>query len=193
MSDIAFYKKNLPDIPIVAEDFLEPFLQQRKGKLWTYSCCAQDKLVPNVFTSMPSMRARILGILLYQNQIDGFLRWGFNFWHSQFSKAPIDPYHVTDSGLGFPSGDGFLVYPPHDSQQPYPFASLRLKLLREAFEDKRMLETAEQYLGRDTVMDLLQSSLGQIDFSHYSCDSSSFLTLRNKLHTLLKNKLGENK
>lgn len=176
----SFYRQGLVSIPVVAEDHLAPFLaQERTGPIWTYSCCCQDKLVPNVFLAMPSVRGRILGVLMYQERLDGFLRWGYNFWNSQFSKEPVDPYRTTDAGLGFPSGDGFLVYP---GQKGRPVPSIRLKLLRDAFQDMRALFVLEQQIGRAGAMQLIQACLGRISFTEYSSDATHFEEFRQKLN-----------
>lgn len=180
-----FYRRGLVNIPVVAENFITPFLRmKRTGPLWTYCCCSQDSLVPNFFMAMPSSRGRILGILLYLEKLDGFLRWGFNFWHSQFSIEQIDPYRVTDSGMGFPSGDAFLVYPPKSSDQ-MPVASLRLKTIREAFQDKRALDTLEQKIGRDQVVALIYKHLGKIRFSRYPSQTEKLLSLREEINQKL--------
>lgn len=183
LSSFAFYQQNLVSIPVVAEDFLEPFLKERRsGELWTYSCCCQDKLVPNVFLSMPSLRGRILGVLLYKENLNGFLRWGYNFWNSQFSKEAIDPYHVTDAGFGFPSGDAFLVYPGEDKT---PVASIRLKVLRDAFQDYRALQALEQRIGREEVLKWIAEILGDISFTRYPAHNAEYLHFRRELDARL--------
>lgn len=183
ISNFEFYQQGLISIPVVAENFLEPFLKNRKTEmLWTYSCCSQDKLVPNVFLSMPSVRGRILGVLMYKEQLNGFLRWGYNFWNSQFSKHPIDPFHVTDADFGFPSGDGFLVYP---GDHGGPVASLRLKLLRDAFQDYRILCALEAHIGRHETLHLIKSYFGDISFTKYSSDNEVFLKFRHGVNQKL--------
>ncbi len=184
LSSHEFYQQNLVSIPVVAEDFLEPFLKEEKtGEIWTYSCCCQDKLVPNFFISMPSIRGRILGVLLYKENLDGFLRWGYNFWNSQFSKKAIDPYRVTDAGLGFPSGDAFLVYPGENGT---PVSSIRLKVMRDAFQDYSALEILEQKFGREKVLEWITDQLGELSFTQYPVDNDVFLGFRQELYNLLR-------
>lgn len=183
LSSFEFYQQGLVSIPVVAEDFLEPFLKEKKsGEIWTYSCCCQDKLVPNFFLSMPSIRGRILGVLLYKENLNGFLRWGYNFWNSQFSKETIDPYRVTDAGFGFPSGDAFLVYPGENGT---PVTSIRLKVLRDAFQDYRALQTLEQKLGREEVLKWITEELGDISFTQYPVDNAVYLHFCQELYTRL--------
>lgn len=184
LSNYEFYRQDIVSIPVAAEDFLGPFLKgERKGQLWTYSCCCQDKLVPNVFISMPSIRGRILGVLMYKENLDGFLRWGFNFWNSQFSKHAIDPYRVTDAEYGFPSGDGFLVYPGIDGS---PITSLRLKNLRDAFQDYRTLCALEKRIGRQGVLSLVKEYLGEISFTQYPVEEQCFIDFRHAVNHCLK-------
>lgn len=192
LSNYEFYSKKIVSIPVAAEDFLEPFLKEdRKGQLWTYSCCCQDKLVPNVFISMPSIRGRILGVLMYKENLNGFLRWGYNFWNSQFSKHAIDPFRVTDAEFGFPSGDGFLVYPGKDG---FPITSLRLKNLRDAFQDYRALYALEKRIGRQNVLSLVKKYLGTISFTQYPVGERCFICFRQAVnHCLKENFLKEGK
>ena len=110
------------------------------------------------------------------------MRWGFNFWNSQFSKEPIDPYRVTDSGGGFPSGDAFLVYPGENGT---PVGSIRLKVMREAFQDIRALNRLEQLSDRQTVLDLIQDTLGDIRFTRYPTQAQRLLDFRTRLNETL--------
>ena len=165
LSDHVFLEQGLVSIPVVAEDQLTPFLADASHReVWTYCCCAQDRLVPNFFLSMPLTRTRILGPLLYRFELRGFLHWGYNFWNSQFSKAAIDPYRITDSDGGFPSGDAFLVYPGTDDR---PVSSIRLKTLRDAWVDYQALCLLESLENREAVLSLIQNTLGDISFTEY--------------------------
>ena len=183
LSDHRFWEEGLVSIPVVSEDHLAPFLPDTQEKeIWTYFCCAQDRLVPNVFLSMPTGRGRIIGALLYVEHIRGFLHWGYNFWSSQFSKSPIDPYRVTDADGGFPSGDGFLVYPGADGAV---VPSIRLKALRDGFQDHRSLCLLESKVGRQAVLDLIFSTLGHISFTEYPVDPQVFAKFEQALCSAL--------
>ncbi len=183
LSSFEFYQQDLVSIPVVAEDHLTPFLAVKdESEIWTYSCCCQDKLVPNFFVAMPSARGRILGVLLYQENLRGFLRWGYNFWNTQFSKQAIDPYRVTDAGLGFPSGDAFLVYPGADGT---PVPSIRLKVMRDAFQDHRALMALQERIGREAVLAWIRETLGTVTFESYPVDGKALLNFRQALHQRL--------
>ena len=144
LSDFAFYEQGLVANPIPANNHITPFLEAGIPHLWTYYCCAQNRGVANRFFSMPSARSRILGIQLYLYDIAGFLQWGYNFWYTQNSRRRVDPFKETDAGYAFPGGDAFVVYPGPDG----PIESLRLKVIREAFQDLRALKLLESRIGK---------------------------------------------
>jgi hypothetical protein len=132
--------------------------------------------VPNRFIAMPSTRNRILGTLLYKEQIEGFLHWGFNFYNSQRSIESIDPYCVTDAGEAFPSGDPFLVYPAPDGTA---YESIRGMVLRQALYDLRALRYAECRRGREATVKLLEDLFGgPMSFENYPHDKRFFEELR---------------
>ena len=158
LSNYEFYEKGLVANPIPASNHIEPFLENKVPNLWTYYCCSQYKEVANRFFNMPSARNRILGIQLYKFDIVGFLQWGYNFWYSQYSRYPIDPFRVTDAGHAFPSGDAFAVYPGEDGQ---PLESLRLEVFYEALQDLRALKLLEELIGRDAVMKMLEEDVAE--------------------------------
>lgn len=183
LSDYAFYKEGLVPNPIPATDKLQPFLESGVAPLWTYYCCSQYKQVANRFFSFPSERNRIFGLQLYKYRIKGFLHWGFNFWNSQYSKRPVNPYQNTDADIGYPSGDAFLVYPGKDG----PVCSLRMKVFREAQQDLRALELLEQTIGRESVLDMIEGSLEEpLSLERYPRDAGWLLDLRNAVNEQIK-------
>ncbi|OOC62881.1 DUF4091 domain-containing protein [Paenibacillus ihbetae] len=183
LSDYAFYKEGLVPNPIPATDKLQPFLESGVAPLWTYYCCSQYKQVANRFFTFPSERNRILGLQLYKYRIKGFLHWGFNFWNSQYSKRPVNPYLTTDADIGYPSGDAFLVYPGEDG----PVCSLRIKVFREALQDLRALELLEQTIGRDEVLNMIEGALeAPLSFEQYPRDAGWLLDIRSTLNEQIK-------
>ena len=104
LSHYEYYRDDLVDLPAVATDSVDLFIQNKVDFL-VYYCNAQcDKYLSNRFFSMPSQRTRILGMQLYLSGAKGFLHWGFNFYNSGFSIFPIDPYKVSDAGGFSPLG-----------------------------------------------------------------------------------------
>ncbi len=178
LSDFEFYKKGLIGTPVPEEGNIEAF-SGHVDKLWTYYCCGQyrDNL-PNRFFAMPSIKHRILGVLLYKYNCTGFLQWGFNFYYSQYSKREIDPFTETDAGGAFPSGDSFIVYPGENGK---PLSSLRQKVFYDGFQDISALIALENKYSREYALDFIKENLGDINFRSYPMDNEAFLSFREKL------------
>ena len=157
VSRYSFVERGIVDRPVPGNNHLEPFLENKVKGLWTYYCCAQGDKVPNRFMSMPSVRNRIMGVLIYYFDIKGFLHWGYNFYNSQYSIEHINPYAVTDAGGAFQAGDAFLVYPGRDGE---PEDSLRMMALNEGFQDYRALVKYEEKVGREEVISLIERLFG---------------------------------
>lgn len=182
LSNYDFYEKGLVKNPIPASNHIEKFLENNVLDLWTYYCCSQGREVSNRFMNMPSARNRIIGMQLYKFNLKGFLHWGYNFWYSQYSMHPIDPYRVTDSGFAFPSGDAFVVYPGKEG----PLESIRLEVFYEALQDLRALTLLESKLGKEAVIKLLEEDLQEpITFKVYPQDEKWILNKREKINNLL--------
>lgn len=178
LSDYDFYKKGLIGTPIPEEGSIEEF-KDNVPKLWTYYCCGQyrDNL-PNRFFAMPSIKHRILGVLLYKFNCTGFLQWGFNFYYSQYSIRLIDPFTETDAGGAFPSGDSFIVYPGENGK---PIPSLRQKVFYDAIQDISALKALENKYSREYALKLISDTLGDINFRNYPLDPDVFIKFREKL------------
>ncbi len=178
LSDYDFYKEGLIGTPVPNEQSV-PVFHGNVPKLWTYYCCGQynDEL-PNRFIAFPSIRNRILGTLLYQYDCDGFLQWGFNFYYTQLSRRPVDPFKETDAGGAFPSGDAFVVYPGENGE---PLPSLRQKVFYDAIQDVSALRALEKATSREYVLQVIREELGEIDFSHYPMDNERFLAFRERI------------
>jgi len=179
LSNYDFYEQGLVPLPIPANDHIDKFLENDVPDLWTYYCCGQSVEVSNRFFNMPSARNRILGYQLYKFRIQGFLHWGYNFWNTQHSKAAIDPYRITDAGGAFPSGDAFVVYPGEEG----PLDSIRWEVFREALQDLRACELLESLIGRERVLELLESGLEKpLTFRDYPRDAAWLLSKRQEIN-----------
>lgn len=177
MSHYEIYEQCQITRPVVCVDCIQDYLNAEVPHLWAYYCTSQALAVPNRFMAMPSPRNRILGVLLYYFNIEGFLHWGFNFYNSQFSLRHIDPFRVTDAGGAFPSGDPFLVYPAPDGTA---WESIRGVILQEALNDVRMLKLLEARIGRAEVLSLIEKTAGgKLSFGAYPRKSRFFEDLRN--------------
>lgn len=185
LSDIEFYHNGLIKTPVCSEGEADIFRAEVKN-FWTYHCCGQiHDFLPNRMFSQPSLRNRILGVLLYKYKAQGFLQWGHNFWYSQYSKYPIDPFKVTDAENAFPSGDSFVVYPGKNGE---PLNSLRHKVFLEAMQDLRALELLESKIGRKAVMKLLEKNLNvPLSFKTYPHENKWLLDLRKEINEIIEN------
>ena len=185
LSDYAFYEQGLVAQPVCAIDHIQPFLENRPEKLWTYYCTAQGRTVTNRFIAMPSTRTRILGTQLYKYNLDGFLQWGYNFYNAQFSVTPIDPYRCTDADRAFPSGDAFLVYPGKDG---IPEDSIRSMLMEQTMADYRAMKYLEQLTDRDTVLACIEPEGGEpVTLEDYPKTISAMTALRGRINEAIKN------
>ena len=174
LSSYAVYREGIVEKPVVCCDQLQTFVDQGVTGLWTYYCTVQAIDSPNRFIAMPSARNRILGALLYQYGIEGFLHWGFNFYNAQRSVRQIDPFRVTDADGAFPSGDPFLVYPGPGGT---PWESIRGEVLKDAWQDLRLLRLYESRFGRARTLALLRQTGGDMTFSRYPTGKDFFARL----------------
>ena len=176
MSNIEFYNGGMVEHPIPCNNHIEPFVEAEVKPLWTYYCVSQREKVPNRFFNFPSYRNRVMGILMYKYDIQGFLQWGYNFWYSQFSiDQKLDPFKSTDAGRGFPSGDAFMVYPGKNG----PVDSIRNEVMFEALQDLRALRKLESLQGREATIKLIEDGLGyELKMTDYPRSATWLLNLR---------------
>lgn len=188
LSDPEFYVQGAVEHPVPAIDHLEAFLSFPIPELWTYYCVAQHQKVSNTFLSMPASRTRVLGLQLYKYRVKGFLHWAFNFYFSQFSDYPLNPYSSTDCDGFAPAGDAFQVYPGLDGE---PEESLRLMYFSQAMQDLRALELYESLYGRDAALKLINQGLDtELSLTEYPADEAYYLELREKLNRALDKPCG---
>lgn len=187
LSDIKFYEKGVVKYPIPSNNSVDDFVG-KTNEFWTYYCCGQHReYVSNRFFAMPSARNRILGIQLYSYNATGFLQWGYNFWYSQFSRYPIDPYKVTDAGKAFPSGDAFVVYPGADGN---PLNSLRFKVFYDAVQDFTAMKLLESMIGRAKVMAIIEDEAGRpVTMKKYPHGNDFILKTRERINEAIKENL----
>lgn len=179
-----FYTRGLVDIPIPANNHIGEFTELDLPERWTYYCVSQWDQVPNQFAHLPSARNRIMGVLSYVYNLDGFLHWGYNFWFSQLSVFEVDPYSETCAGGGFPPGDAFKVYPGKDG---IPEDSIRHEVFYESLQDLAALQLLEKQINRDKVLEFIQSQWNgkTMSMSDYPRESAWLLSFRQKLNQLL--------
>ena len=180
LSKYEFYETGAVQCPIPATNHIGPFLENKVPDLWTYYCCGQTVNVSNRFLAMPGQRTRILGYQLFKFDIKGFLQWGFNFWYSQGSIHPLDPYTDTCGDYFSPAGDCFSVYPGEDGKARY---SLHAVHFYEALQDLRALKLLESKIGHDAVVALIEEGCdAPMTFASYPTSQEYLLTLREKIN-----------
>ncbi len=183
VSDIEVFKRGILKNPVVVVNKMHDFIEAGAENAWVYYCCLPTKVYTNRFIAMTGARTRILGIQMYKFNIKGFLHWGYNFYNTQYSYMPINPYSDTTGEYFAPSGDCFLVYPGADGK---PEESLRLKYMRDAFQDIRALTALEQKKGRQFVLDLIDEGLSKpLTFAEYPKEAEYILNLREKVNKAL--------
>ncbi len=121
-------------------------MQQRGTEAWLAVCCyPMDH--PNLFIEYPLLDARILPMFCWKYKAQGFEYWSPVSWGKNVrrtGKGPMWPDVPWDPNtFGRYNGDGYLIY-PGPGGVPYP--SIRLKALRDGFEDYEYL-----WLLRDLV------------------------------------------
>lgn len=180
LSSFEFYASGALTKPIPANNHIAPFIEHGVKGLWTYYCIGQYKDVSNMFVSMPSSRNRILGVQMYKYDIEGFLQWGFNFYNSQYSNYPINPYLITD-GDGFaPAGDCYQVYPGANGM---PEDSIRFMVKFLALQDMRAFKLLETLKGKDFVLELIDGELIEpVTFDKYPTSDAYILRLRERVN-----------
>jgi len=97
------------------------------GRVEAYICCHPDR--PNTFITSPNLDSRVIGWLLFREELGGLLRWSYERW-------PPDPMGRPEGDGRYAAGDLFIVYP---GQERRPYASPRWEIVRDGFEDYEML------------------------------------------------------
>ncbi len=183
LSDFSFYQQGALNTPVVSIDHMEPYLEAGVQDLWTYYCCCQHTKVSNRLVAMPQARNRIIGAQFFKFDIAGFLQWGYNFYYSQHSVAPIDPYHCTDGGYFVPAGDAFSVYPAADGTA---LETLHLLGFTQALYDLRAMKLLESLTDKETVMAILEDGISPITFKEYPHCDEYILETRERINQRIK-------
>ncbi len=175
VSHFEFYELGLIECPVTLISSLAPFLKENIENQWTYYCCGPQGVYPNSFLAMPLYRVRVLGFQLYKYNIKGFLHWGLNYYNSERSRYPINPYVTTSADGVFPSGDGYILYPSKSGA----YGSLRGEAMKEALDDMRICQLLEKKIGREKVIEMIDSAAGgELKFNSYPRNNEYLESLR---------------
>lgn len=182
LSDFEFYKTGVISNPIPSNNHIEPFIEAGVDPLWTYYCCGQGKdYVSNRFIAMPMQRTRVIGMQFWKYNVKGFLQWGYNFYNSQQSTMHVDPFQTTDGNYFTPAGDCFSVYPGAGGQ---PIETMHLKGFTYALQDTRAMYLAENLVGRERVLEVLERC-GEITFRKYPHDEGWLEAVRDEIYDII--------
>ena len=186
LSDYDFYRRGLVETPVCATNFIEPFLARETPHLWSYYCTGQSNHVSNCFIAQPSGLTRLYGAQLYKFNIEGSLRWGYNFYNSAYSYERVNPFLINDAGGCLPAGDSFIVYPGPDGQ---PLESIRMMVLDDAMRDLRAMRALEKKDGRERVLGMVDDGLPKPlrfdEFPDFPEDGRYVLALRRRVNRAL--------
>ena len=187
LSSYDFYKKGVVDHPIPASNHITPFIEGEVKDLWVYYCISQPLKVSNRFISMPSYRTRSIGYQMYKYDIAGFLQWGYNFYHNQFSRNYVNPY-IDLSGEGWaPAGDTHSVYPGQGGEA---VQSLRLLVFYDAITDMRALSLCESLYSKEEVVAAMEEELGfEVTFDTCANSADQILRMRERINAMIKAKI----
>lgn len=184
LSNVEFFREGLLRRPVPCTSHVHHFALEKVRQRWCYYCGNWSPDLPNRSYGMPSVRNRVLGLLLYLYKMDGFLHWGYNFWFSQYSADwHLDPWKDTTAGRAFCGGNSFNVYPGEDG----PVDSIHYEVYREALQDLRLFQLLEEKIGREKCVALLQQGVPYpIEMSHYPHSNEWLLEVRNRAIEELK-------
>ena len=185
LSDFEFYARKFVDIPVVATECAQTFIDKNVDT-WVYYCCTQAfKGLSNRFFNMPLQRTRMLGAQLYLNRAKGFLHWGYNFYYSALSVRKLNPFYETDADENLPGGDCFLVYP---GEKGVPLSSLRHEAFFDGLQDYRALKLLEKLESRDFVCRLLAEE-GVRGYFEYPQSAEWHRAFREKLNVSIAERI----
>ena len=184
LSSYPFYEQGLVECPVTSVMHMRDFLGHEVKNQWTYYCCQpQYGGATNSFIGTHGWRTRILGLLMYKYDIQGFLHWGLNFYNNALSRRRINPYVTTSGNGSWPSGDPFILYPATNGAYP----SIRGKITAEAIGDMDLCRTVEEYIGRDAVVRIIDRLAGSpLEFESFPKGEEYIFAVRKKLLSALK-------
>ena len=180
-SHTSFFEKGLIPIPVPIEQALEDFMKFDIAERWTYYCGGPGLPYSNRLHAMPASANRIIGVLLYLYQVEGFLHWGYNFWNRGCSGVYADPTKP-DGDLWYHAGDGCLVYPGEDG----PLDSCRSVVFSQGLQDMRALQKLESLIGRPKVVAMIRKLAGyDIAMNRFPLEETFLPDLRTKVNAAI--------
>ena len=112
---------------------------------------------PSYMIDAPGPVNRAMAWVSVAYNISGELYWGANAADKVYTAANHSSWD--DQWLAGGNGDGSLTYPGRPEKiggtEFVPIASLRLKLIRDAYEDRLLFDELEAVAGRQAVLDIV--------------------------------------
>jgi hypothetical protein len=186
LSNYEFFSQGVVETPIPSNDHVKTFIDHGVENLWTYYCCGQWGDVSNRFVAMPSARTRSIGMQMYKYNIVGFLHWGYNFYNTQWSYSPIDPYLELSGDGWVPAGDTFSVYPAPDGSA---YEALRITVFYDALQDMRAMQLCETLYSHDEVVAEIEKVCGEVNFNRCPHTSEEMLAIRRRIDEMIEAKI----
>lgn len=140
LSSIEYGRQHLTDLPIPMISAAQAYIDA-KIPHWVYFCCEPRGKYLQRLLDTPLAKIRMSGWLFYKLQAQGFLHWGYNYWHAMEQEKLIDPFQTSTNEWwpGIPPGDPFEVYPGADGK---PIDSIRWEVFAESLQDYAVLQSA---------------------------------------------------
>ena len=133
------YGESLPRLQAIKED--------PDKELWWYVCVGPQFPWPNLFVNYHGLMTRVIWWQQFMYDVDGFLYWATQADWNNLVRVRDDVYPT--------NGDGTLLYLGERYGRVGPMASWRLTQIRDGFDDFDYLRMAEELVGRETVVKLV--------------------------------------
>ena len=162
------YGESLPRLQAIKED--------PDKELWWYTCVSPQFPWPNLFTAYHGLMTRVIWWQQFMYDVDGYLYWATQADWGNLYKSRDDI---------FPSnGDGTLLYPGEKYGRTGPCASWRLIQVRDGFDDFDYLRMAEELIGREAVVKLVNKLTTSV--TAVNEDSDLMEALRDELAEIIE-------
>ncbi|MFO7889981.1 MAG: DUF4091 domain-containing protein [bacterium] len=156
-------------------------------KVWTYTALTQCDNSLYWETDFPLIHYRIPAWLAWKDNISGILYWRMNNWRYDGDIEPwTRPRTHTSTWQGYEyhyNGEGCLVYPADTLGFTGIVPSLRLKALRDSFEDYQYLSLLEKAGGRQAVLSIIDTLV--TSWTDFSTSPSGYEQAREKLAEMI--------
>ena len=96
----------------------------------------------------------------------------------------VNPYLDQSGNNWVPGGDTGAIYPAPDGTF---YDSMRLCIIRDAFQDIRAMQLLESYVGHDAVVSAIEDELGsELRFNVCAKSSLAMMNIRERINAMIK-------